>query len=90
MNNEIMNCQCFQRITENDLKKHSTTQQRHDGSTVTETANKNQINLISSTTYRKKVISNHNKVVIDLSLTDNCGIPIYYCPICGTPTVNNT
>jgi hypothetical protein len=89
MNKEKMNCKCLDSIIENDQRKHTVEHEWWDGVKVYETAKLSKIVFNCLTTYRKKVVNKLGIIKTDRLEDVSYGIPLLYCPICGTRSLNN-
>lgn len=86
--NKIMNCECLQYIIDNDSQKHSREEDRFGLKIIEKSNDKGEIIFECFTSYRHKRINNKN-IIMDRNQKDYCGIPFFYCPICGTKTKSN-
>jgi hypothetical protein len=87
---KIMNCQCLQSVIENDQKKHTVTDECHDGTTFIQTATDKSLIIFNCLTfYRKKVVDKFGRASLDRLEDEHCNIPFLHCPICGTKTKHN-
>ncbi len=86
--NETMNCKCLQKIIENDKVKHTFSKDEH-GIKTTQTAESVHIIFECITNFRIKKNSIKNDSLVNKNDEEQCGIPFFYCPLCGTKTKNN-
>jgi hypothetical protein len=88
--NKIMNCNCLQHIIENDKNKHTLESIRFNEKNIQEALG-GRIILQCLTRYRSiNTNLENNRILKDRQEDDYCGIPFFYCPICGTKTKENT
>ena len=89
--NEIMNCECLQKIIDNDNEKHSKETESFFGlRTIKKSHERSNILFGCSTYYKVKVIDTEKHITLkDRNDEDFCDIPFLYCPICGTKTKHN-
>ena len=86
--NEVMNCQCLQSIIETDKKKYTFEDDNLGQKTTCKANDNSKIIFECYTSFHKTVISN-DRTKFDRKQEDYCGIPFFYCPVCGTKTKLN-